>query len=94
MTDAEIVERELAAVTAQFKKAERAATGAMAKRDELRGLLGAYKAKAARLGGAEDPGLAQRYDQARDLLWTAPCDLPAAEAAVAAYQQAVLGVQP
>ena len=66
----------------------------MAKRDELRGLLGAYKAKAARLGGAEDPGLAQRYDQARDLLWTAPCDLAAAETAVAAYQQAVLGVQP
>ena len=66
----------------------------MAKRDELRGLLGAYKAKAARLGGAEDSGLAQQYDRARDLLWTAPCDLAAAEAAVAAYQQAVLGVQP
>jgi hypothetical protein len=66
----------------------------MAKRDELRGLLGAYKAKAARLGAAEDPGLAGRYDQARDLLWTAPCDLAAAEAAVAGYQQAVLGVQP
>jgi len=66
----------------------------MARRDELRGLLGAYKAKAARLGAAEDFGLAQRYDQARDLLWTAPCDLAAAEAAVAGYQQAVLGVRP
>ena len=67
---------------------------ALAKRDELRGLLGAYKAKAARLGAAEDAALAERYDQARDLLWTAPCDLTAAEAAVAGYQQAVLGVQP
>ena len=67
---------------------------AMAKRDELRGLLGAYKAKAARLGAVEDAALAERYDRARDLLWTAPCDLTAAEAAVAGYQQAVLGVQP
>ncbi len=66
----------------------------MAKRDELRGLLGAYKAKAARLGAVEDSRLAEHYDRARTLLWTAPCDLAAAEAAVAGYQQAVLGVQP
>jgi hypothetical protein len=90
----DLLDRELATATAAFKEAERAVVAAMANRDELRGLLGAYKAKAARLGGAEDPGLAERYDQARNLLWTAPCDLAAAEAAVAAYQQAVLGVQP
>ena len=90
----DLFDRELATATAAFKEAERAVVAAMASRDELRGLLGAYKAKAARLGGAEDPGLAERYDQARDLLWTAPCDLAAAAAAVAAYQQAVLGVQP
>ena len=66
----------------------------MARRDELRGLLGADKAKAARLGAAEDAALAERYDRARDLLWTAPCDLAAAEAAVADYQRAVLGMQP
>jgi hypothetical protein len=93
-SELDLLERELATATADFKAAERAAVAAIAKRDELRGLLGAYKAKAARLGGAEDPGLAQHYDRARDLLWTAPCDLAAAEAAVAAYQQAVLGVQP
>ena len=93
-SELDLLDRELATATAAFKEAERAVVAAMAKRDELRGLLGAYKAKAARLGGAEDPGLAERYDQARDLLWTAPCDLAAAEAAVAAYQQAVLGVQP
>jgi hypothetical protein len=93
-SELDLLDRELATATAGFREAERASVAAMAKRDELRGLLGAYKAKAARLGGAEDPGLAQRYDQARDLLWTAPCDLAAAEAAVAAYQQAVLGVQP
>jgi hypothetical protein len=93
-SELDLLERELTTATAAFKEAERAVVAAMAKRDELRGLLGAYKAKAARLGGAEDSGLAQRYDLARDLLWTAPCDVAAAEAAVAAYQQAVLGGQP
>ena len=93
-SELDLLDRELATATAGFREAERAVVAAMARRDELRGLLGAYKAKAARLGAAEDSGLAQRYDQARDLLWTAPCDLAAAEAAVTGYQQAVLGVQP
>ena len=93
-SELDLLDRELATATAGFREAERAVVAAMARRDELRGLLGAYKAKAARLGAAEDSGLAQRYDRARDLLWTAPCDLAAAEAAVAGYQQAVLGVQP
>ena len=92
-SELDLLDRELATATVAYQEAERAVVAAMAKRDELRGLLGAYKAKAARLGGAEDSGLAERYDQARDLLWTAPCDLATAEAAVAAYQQAVLGVQ-
>ena len=93
-SELDLLDRELATATARFKEAERAVVAAIGKRDELRGLLGAYKAKAARLGAVEDPGLAERYDRARDLLWTAPCDLTAAEAAVAGYQQAVLGVQP
>ena len=93
-SELDLLERELAAATAKFKEAERAVVAAMEKRDELRGLLGAYKAKAARLGAAEDPGLAQHYERARQLLWTAPCDLAAAEAAVTGYQQAVLGGQP
>jgi len=93
-SELDLLDRELATATAGFREAERAAVAAMAKRDELRGLLGAYKAKAARLGAAEDAILAERYDRARDLLWTAPCDLAAAEAAVAGYQQAVLGVPP
>jgi len=93
-SELDLLDRELATATAGFMEAERAVVAALARRDELRGLLGAYKAKAARLGGAEDPGLAERYDRARTLLWTAPCDLAAAEAAVTGYQQAVLGVQP
>ena len=93
-SELDLLDRELPAATAGFKEAERAVVAAMAKRDELRGLLGAYKAKAARLGAVEDTGLAERYDRARDMLWMAPCDLAAAEAAVAGYQQAVLAVQP
>jgi hypothetical protein len=83
-------EAELAAASAQTADLRQTAADAMGKREELRGLLRAYKAKAARLGAAEDAGLAASYDQAHGLLWTAPCDLAAAEAAVVAYQRAIL----
>ncbi|MEO3807763.1 hypothetical protein ABGB17_02030 [Sphaerisporangium sp. B11E5] len=63
--------------------------GLIARRDELRGRLTAYQAKAARLGHAEDLALAGLYGRARDLLWTAPCDLRGATVAVAEYQRAV-----
>ncbi len=79
----------LAAAVRQTEDCERSAAAGLASRDELRGLLGAYKAKAARLGVAEDADLVASYDQARDLLWTAPCDLTAAAAAVAGYQRAI-----
>ncbi|RSO16310.1 hypothetical protein DMH15_38090 [Streptomyces sp. WAC 06725] len=66
-----------------------AVTAPLAVRAELRGRLDAYKAKAARHGLAEDPLLTERYDVARRMLWSAPCDLRAAEHAVLRYQQAV-----
>jgi hypothetical protein len=84
---------ELAAANAQTADLSQTAAAAIGKRDELRGLLRAYKAKAARLGAAEDPDLSARHDQAYGLLWTAPCDLAAAEAAVAAYQRAILATE-
>lgn len=37
---------------------------------------------------AEDPLLTERYDVARRMLWSAPCDLRAAGQAVWRYQQA------
>jgi hypothetical protein len=67
------------------------ASGLLARRDELRGRLEAYRVKAARLGRAEDETVSARYRQARGLLWTAPCDLPAATRAVAAYQHLLSG---
>ena len=84
---------ELAAANAQTADLSQTAAAAIDKRDELRGLLRAYKAKAARLGAAEDQDLSARHDQAYGLLWTAPCDLAAAEAAVAAYQRAILATE-
>ncbi|MFD9084612.1 hypothetical protein ACFQ7B_01350 [Streptomyces erythrochromogenes] len=65
-----------------------AVTAPLAVRAELRGRLDAYKAKVARHGLAEDPLLIERYDTARRMLWSAPCDLRAAEQAVLRYQQA------
>ncbi|MFE2432987.1 hypothetical protein ACFXJ5_40590 [Streptomyces sp. NPDC059373] len=66
-----------------------AVTAPLAVRAELRGRLDAYRAKVSRHGMAEDLLLVERYDQARRLLWSAPCDLRAAEHAVLRYQQAV-----
>ncbi|MFI9598287.1 hypothetical protein ACIHCX_00170 [Streptomyces sp. NPDC052043] len=65
-----------------------AVTAPLAVRAELRGRLDAYKAKVARHGLAEDPLLVERYDAARRMLWSAPCDLRVAEQAVRRYQQA------
>ncbi|MFF0887471.1 hypothetical protein [Streptomyces sp. NPDC003456] len=65
-----------------------AVTAPLAVRAELRGRLDAYRAKVARHGFAEDGLLVERYEKARRMLWSAPCDLRAAEQAVLRYQQA------
>ncbi|MBC7271671.1 MAG: hypothetical protein H5T76_23680 [Streptomyces sp.] len=65
-----------------------AVTAPLAVRAELRGRLDAYKAKVARHGLAEDPMLVERYEKARRMLWSAPCDLRVAEEAVLRYQHA------
>ncbi|MEU8925437.1 hypothetical protein AB0D10_31655 [Kitasatospora sp. NPDC048545] len=68
-------------------------TQPLAVRAELRGRLDAYKAMAARLGVSEDPEVIERYEKARWLLWSAPCDLRAAAAAVARFQQSLRPAQ-
>jgi len=83
------IEAEAAAATQRCREAQRAAEALLGRRDELRGLLGAYQAKAARLGAAENTELSTLYLQAQDLLWTAPCDLDASAAAVTRYQRAI-----
>jgi hypothetical protein len=63
--------------------------GPVHRRDELRGLLEAYAAKAARTGLAEDPALADLYEAAHDALHTAPCDLDAAATLVTRYSEKI-----
>jgi hypothetical protein len=61
------------------------------RRDELRGLLDAYKAKAGRAGLAEDVALGRLHQAAHEALHTAPCRLDEAEALVRSYVDAVNG---
>jgi hypothetical protein len=63
--------------------------GLLVTRNELRGRLDAYRAKALRRGLGEDGKLTSLADAAHTALYTAPCDLDAARAAVNAYQDAL-----
>jgi hypothetical protein len=89
-SELDLIGKLASAALRQCREAEQAAASLLGRRDELRGLLDAYRAKAGRLGAAEDAVLDASYRQAHDRLWTAPCDLAAAGAAVTGYQQAVL----
>jgi hypothetical protein len=63
--------------------------GLLSARNELRGRLDAYRAKALRRGLAESPDLTALADAAHAALFTAPCDLDAARTAVDAYQESL-----
>ena len=88
---AELDRLDRAVTTAQAEAATQLATrtGLLDRRLELRGRLDAYRAKAERLGLAENLDLAAVHTQAYDLLYTSPTDLAAATRAVNRYQQAV-----
>lgn len=88
----ESLEREAEDELMRARESLTAVTAPLAVRAELRGRLDAYKAKVARHGMAEDPLLIERYDAARRMLWSAPCDLRAAEQAVLRYQRAAAEV--
>ncbi|MFI7700122.1 hypothetical protein [Nonomuraea sp. NPDC049480] len=75
----------------QAQATARALYGLVGRRDELRGRLGACQVMAVRKGMAEDPAATALFDRARALLWTAPCDLTKAAAAVEDYQRAIHG---
>ena len=78
----------LETVSAAMAVAEAAYARPLAERDELRGRLQAYGAKA-RATRREDAGLAAAYEQARAALWSAPCDLDRARELVTGYQRMV-----
>jgi hypothetical protein len=61
----------------------------LATRDELRGRLDAYRAKARAIGRGEDLQLEDLYQQAIGELYSAPCDLSRCSTLVVAYQRAL-----
>jgi hypothetical protein len=75
----------LARVETALTEAEARYEAPLTERDDLRGLLRSYQAKAVALGIAEQPSLSAAYDAARQVLWSAPCDLMAARALTDAY---------
>jgi hypothetical protein len=83
------LEGDVAAATQRAAELRAAADGLLDRRAELRGRLDAYRAKAARLGYAEHPDLSTLHREAKELLYTSPCDLAAATRAVAGYQRSL-----
>ena len=79
---------------AEAQRALAANRAPMATRDELRGRLDAYRAKANRLGLLEDPVVAGLHARAKAVLFTAPTDLVTADELVRRYQQALTGQAP
>ncbi|NUT41463.1 MAG: hypothetical protein HOV86_15885 [Thermoactinospora sp.] len=82
---------ERSAVEAETRALRRAGAlrGLLDRREELRGRLLASQAKAVRKRLAEDPEASRLYDEARQLLWTAPCDLNRAAQLVESYSREV-----
>jgi hypothetical protein len=56
-------------------------------RNQFRGLLDAYRAKAQRCGVVEDPELERVYEQAHDALYSSPTDLALVAQLVRRYQE-------
>jgi hypothetical protein len=78
-----------AAVLQRARSLTANAGGDLATRDELRGRLDAYRAKARATGRGEDLQLEQLYQQAIGELYSAPCDLSRCTTLVVAYQRAL-----
>jgi hypothetical protein len=83
----------LETVAAALRMAEAAYAAPLNERDELRGRLQAFAAKAAATGRADDSVVAAAYDRAYSVLWSAPCPIPQARELVLAYQR-LLGPKP
>jgi hypothetical protein len=77
------------ALLANAERIREACRAPIEQRDELRGRLDAYRAKANRLGLLEDTTLSVWYDEAHRALYTAPTDLVAAGDLVRRYQEGI-----
>lgn len=72
-----------------FDQVEQRFAAVLSRRDELRGLLHAFRDKAGGSRLAEHPDLEPLFREAERELWSAPCDVERAEGMVAAYTSAV-----
>ena len=81
--------KEAGEVRAKAESVVEANRAPVVRRNDLRGLLESYRAKAAVQGRAEDPALTRLYGLARDALYVGPCDVDAAEDRVQEYLAAV-----
>lgn len=70
-------------------EADRRFAAPLAERDDLRGVLQGFRAKAAAHGLAEGAHLGDTYEAARRHLWSAPCDLTVAREHTQRYLDAV-----
>ncbi|HEX2047939.1 MAG TPA: hypothetical protein VHF27_09250 [Acidimicrobiales bacterium] len=77
------------ALHARADAVARANRAPLERRNDLRGLLDAFRAKAAALGLAEDPVLTERYRSAREALYAYRCDVRRAETLVREYGRAI-----
>jgi len=65
----------------------------MVRRDELRGLLAAYRAKSQAVDLAENSEIEALWQAAEQALYVAPCDVDAAERCVRELQRAILRLE-
>jgi hypothetical protein len=84
-----VLAADVADAAAALRNAVERATGLTDRHDELRGRFAAYRAKAVRLGVAEEPEVTALAGQVRALLDAGPTDLRALTPALVAYQQRV-----
>ncbi|MCF2526170.1 hypothetical protein [Yinghuangia soli] len=88
------LERDTDSAVHRLRAARAELDALLGRRDELRGLLQAYRAMAGGRGRGEDEALEKLHHRAYDVLWRAPCDLDAASRVVGEYQQAVTAPRP
>jgi hypothetical protein len=79
---------------AEAQQAVAANRAPLEERNELRGRLEAYRAKANRVGLLENAAVVATYEQARQVLYNAPTDLGVAAGLVRRYQQALAAPNP
>ena len=77
------------ALREQLSRAYEHNSAPLRRRDELRGLLAAYWAKAAAVGRSEDPMLSDLHDDAHAALFISPTDLDRATMLVSAFGNAM-----